>query len=188
MSIYNFDDVAFRKEADRIYKIRALKARPLTDEEADIATAYSSWKYQKNKKSLTPQKAAKIRKKLREWHKAKKADPSKFGDLEFKSLKARVVAFEKKGKILKFNLTPEYIQKIFNSCDGKCQLTGLAFNMEIGTKAKRNPYRPSVDRINSNAGYVKGNIQIVLAIVNTMKMDYTDDVIHPVVQAWASII
>jgi hypothetical protein len=60
--------------------------------------------------------------------------------------------------------------------------------MEIGTKAKRNPYRPSVDRINSNAGYVKGNIQIVLAIVNTMKMDYTDDVIHPVVQAWASRI
>ena len=60
--------------------------------------------------------------------------------------------------------------------------------MEIGNKGKRNPFRPSVDRINSKRGYTKSNIQVVLAIVNTMKMDYTDDILHPVVKAWSENI
>jgi hypothetical protein len=187
-SKYDFDDPNFRKEAIRIYKIRQLKAFDLTDEQKEIAAAYASWQYLKNKEKLTPHKKEKIRKKLRENHKAKKADPNKFGELEYKALKSRVAAYEKKGKKLGFNLTPEYIQKLFDSCQGKCQTTGLPFDMKVGTKEKRNPYRPSIDRINSNKGYVKGNIQIVLAIVNTMKMDYTDDIVNPVVKAWASRI
>jgi len=185
---YNFDDPIFRKEASRIYKIRQLKAFDLTDEQKEIAAAYASWQYLKNKEKLTPHKKEKIRKQLREKHKAKKADPSKFGELEYKALKSRVAISDKRGRKLGFNITPEYIQKLFDSCDGKCQRTGLVFDMEIGTKNKRNPYRPSIDRINSKKGYIKGNIQIVLAIVNTMKMDYTDDVIHPVIKAWASRI
>lgn len=186
MTQHNFDDKTVRKEADRLHKIRGLNARPMTEEELEIVAAYASWKYKKQKEKITPQKAARIRKQMREYHKAKKADPNLFGEMEYKALKARVAAYEKKGKLLKFNLTADYIQKLFDSCEGKCQVTGLSFSMEIGTKAKRNPYRPSVDRIDSNKGYVKGNIQIVLAIVNTMKMDYTNEIIHPVVQAWAS--
>ena len=129
-----------------------------------------------------------IVKKQRENHRNKKADPSNFGKLEYTALKARVNAKKKQGRILGFDLTPEYIQKVFDDCDGKCEITGLPFSMELGSKNKRNPYRPSVDRINSKKGYVKGNIQIVLAIVNTMKMDYTDDVIHPVIKAWSNNI
>ena len=110
------------------------------------------------------------------------------GKLEYTALKNRVKAKAKDGRVLGFNLTPEYIQKVFDEYKGKCTLTGLEFSMELGTKKKRNPYRPSVDRISSNKGYVKGNIQIVLAIVNTMKMDYTDDILHPVIKAWASKI
>jgi hypothetical protein len=183
---HNFDDKTVRKEADRLHKIRGLNARPMTDEEIEIVTAYASWKYKIKKEKITPQKAAKLRKQVRENRKAKKADPKLYGQMEYTALKARVAAYEKKGKILRFNLTADYIQNLFDSCEGKCQVTGLPFSMEIGTKTKRNPYRPSVDRIDSNKGYVKGNIQIVLAIVNTMKMDYTNEIIHPVVQAWAS--
>ena len=188
VSQYDFTDTSLKKEAHRLYKIRQLKARPLSEDEEKLVSAFASWSYRTKKEKLTPQKKERLRKKQREKHKAKKADPSKFGELEFKALKSRVALYEKRGKKLGFNLTPEYIQKIFDACNGKCQRTGLDFDMEIGTKEKRNPFRPSIDRINSNKGYVKGNIQIVLAIVNTMKMDYTDEVIHPVIKAWAARI
>lgn len=185
---YNFEDPAVRKEAKRLHLIRRIDARPLTAGEEAMANAFGKWDYQKKKERLTPAQKEAIRKKVRETARAKKALPENFGKLEYNALKNRVKAKAKDGRVLGFNLTPEYIQKVFDDCKGKCTLTGLEFSMELGTKKKRNPYRPSVDRISSNKGYVKGNIQIVLAIVNTMKMDYTDDILHPVIKAWASKI
>jgi len=185
---YNFEDPTVRKEAKRLHLIRRIDARPLTTEEDALATAFGKWDYQKKKESQTPAQKEAIRKKVREIARAKKAEPENFGKLEFNALKNRVKAKAKDGRVMGFNLTPEYIQKVFNECNGKCVLTGLDFSMELGTKKKRNPSRPSVDRISSSKGYVKGNIQIVLAIVNTMKMDYTDDILHPVIKAWASKI
>jgi hypothetical protein len=186
--MYNFEDLKVRKEAKRLHQIRRLDARPLTEEEANMATAFGKWDYQQKKKDLTPAQKEVIRKKSREVARAKKAEPGNFGKLEFAALKHRVRAKAKDGRVMGFNLTPEYIQKVFDDCKGKCVLTGLDFSMELGTKKKRNPFRPSVDRISSSKGYVKNNIQIVLAIVNTMKMDYTDDILHPVIRAWAQKI
>jgi hypothetical protein len=204
---HNFDSPAVRKEAKRLHQIRRLDARPLTPEEDEMATAFGKWDYAQKKAKMTPEEKEKAkayalfrkesltpaqkearRKKVRDAARAKKAEPENFGKLEFNALKNRVKAKAKDGRVLGFNLTPDYIQKVFDVCEGKCTLTGLPFGMELGTKKKRNPYRPSVDRISSSKGYVKGNIQIVLAIVNTMKMDYTDDILHPVVKAWASKI
>lgn len=204
---YNFESATVRKEAKRLHQIRRLDARPLTPEEDAMASAFGKWDYQQKKKAMTPEKIAAVkakakakaesltpaqklalRKKAREAARVKKASPENFGKLECTALKHRVKGKAKDGRIMGFNLTPEYIQKVFDACEGKCTLTGIPFNMEIGTKKKRNPFRPSVDRISSSKGYVKGNIQIVLAIVNTMKMDYTDDILHPVIKAWASKI
>ncbi len=185
---YNFEDSAVRKEAKRLHLIRRIDARPLTEDEEAMATAFGKWDYQQKKESLTPAQKEAMRKKVRDIARAKKALPENFGKLECTALKNRVKAKAKDGRVMGFNLTPEYIQKVFDECKGKCTLTGLDFNMELGTKKKRNPYRPSVDRISSSKGYVKGNIQIVLAIVNTMKMDYTDDILHPVIKAWSAKI
>jgi hypothetical protein len=184
MDMYNFEDPKVRKEAKRLHQIRRLDARPLTADEDAIATAFGKWDYQKKKESLTPEQKAAIRVKTRIANRAKKASPEKFGITEYVALKNRVAAHEKKGRKMSFNLTPQYIQSKFDACEGKCAITKLPFSMELGTKGNRNPFRPSVDRINSKKGYVKGNIQIILAIVNTMKMDYTDDILHPVIKAW----
>lgn len=184
---YDLENKEVRKEAKRIYQIRRLKARDLTDEENDMATQYASWDYQQKKAKLEadPKKSEAVKKKRNQTHKTRKADPTRFGKLECNPLKDRA-----KRKGLDFDLTPEYIQRIFDRCEGKCSITKLPFDMEIGTKGrgKRNPHRPSVDRVNSNRGYVKGNIQIVLTLVNTMKLDYTDKILHPVVKAWAENI
>jgi hypothetical protein len=75
--MYNFEDLKVRKEAKRLHQIRALDARPLTDEEAEMATAFGKWNYQKNKEKITPAQKEAIRKKVREVARAKKALPKK---------------------------------------------------------------------------------------------------------------
>lgn len=135
------------------------------------------------RKNKSPEQKAKAYLKTKERHRAKKEDPKFFGVKEYQALKDRA-----RGRGLDFNLTPQYLQKLFNECKGTCSVTGLPFDMKMGKGKKRNPYRPSVDRIDSNKGYVKRNIQIVLAIVNTMKMDYTDSIINPVITAWCEKI
>ncbi len=147
---YNFEDSAVRKEAKRLHLIRRIDARPLTEDEEAMATAFGKWDYQQKKESLTPAQKEAMRKKVRDIARAKKALPENFGKLECTALKNRVKAKAKDGRVMGFNLTPEYIQKVFDECKGKCTLTGLDFNMELGTKKKRNPYRPSVDRISSS--------------------------------------
>lgn len=58
---------------------------------------------------------------------------------------------------------------------GKCEATGLPFDYTIGTFVKdsktTNPFTPSIDRIDSNEGYMKDNCWIVLWAVNRGKGD-----------------
>jgi hypothetical protein len=185
---YDFSDPEFKKKAHKLHLAEQSQLVKLTEEQKEIVKAYKRFKYELKLLNLTPAKKEAIRKKSYEKRRAEKSDPSNIGKTEYKALKARVAAHAKKGRIMGFNLTPEYIQGIYDEQGGVCALSGLKFEMELGKPRKRNPYRPSVDRINSNKGYVKGNIQFVLTIVNTMKMDYTDDVLRPVIKAWAKRI
>ena len=185
---YDFSNPEVKKNARKLYLAEQSQLVKLTEAQKEIVKAYKRFNYEAHLSKLTPAKREAIRKKSYEKRRADKADPDKIGKMEYKALKARVAAHAKKGRIMGFNITPEYIQSIYDSQNGVCALSGLKFEMELGKPRKRNPYRPSVDRINSNKGYVKGNIQFVLAIVNTMKMDYTDDILKPVIKAWAKKI
>lgn len=184
----DFSNSEVKKNAHRLFLAEQSQLVKLTEAQKEIVKAYKRFRYEQHKLKLTPAKKEAIRKRNYEKRRAEKADPSNIGKTEHKALKARVAAHAKKGRIMGFNLTPEYIQGIYDEQNGVCALSGLKFQMELGKPRKRNPYRPSVDRINSNKGYVKGNIQFVLAIVNTMKMDYTDEVLRPVIKAWAKRI
>lgn len=59
---------------------------------------------------------------------------------------------------------------------GQCALTGVVFDND-------NP--PSLDRIDSNLGYILGNIQLILIQVNRMKSNFTQkefiDMCHKIV-------
>lgn len=72
-----------------------------------------------------------------------------------------------------FDIDYNYLLKLAKKQDWKCALTGLGLVFERG-KGRIN-YGCSIDRIDNDDGYVKGNIQLVINCVNkgkgTLKQD-----------------
>lgn len=97
----------------------------------------------------------------------------KFGDIHksyLYCLKTRA-----KNKNLDFNIDGDYLWSLFLKQNKKCALSGLeiCFPQAWGAKSKTK-ITASLDRIDSNKGYIKGNIQWVHKTINSMKMDMTD--------------
>ena len=67
-----------------------------------------------------------------------------------------------------FDIDLEYVNLLWSRQKGICKLSGLPMSMGVGTKNK-----VSIDRINSNKGYVKGNCQLVTWEVNQAKASLT---------------
>lgn len=78
----------------------------------------------------------------------------------------RFLLKDAKGRKLGCNLDEAYIEKILVEQQNRCALSGVEF-----TKSAK----PSLDRINSKYGYLKGNVQLLLGDVNKMKMDLDQD-------------
>ena len=49
---------------------------------------------------------------------------------------------------------------------GKCQLTGISFDLNTARSRVANPFAPSLDRIKPELGYVKNNVRIILWALN----------------------
>jgi len=81
--------------------------------------------------------------------------------------------FRAKNKNLKFEISYGFIrQKLEN---GKCEKTGIEFTFENNEKSFRNPYSPSIDKIDPFGDYIEDNIQVVCNFYNTSKGQMTDD-------------
>jgi len=57
---------------------------------------------------------------------------------------------------------------------GICPRTGFKFDLSPHTEHHRNPFSPSIDRVDGAKGYIKGNIQIVCSWYNIAKNEYSD--------------
>jgi len=66
------------------------------------------------------------------------------------------------------NIDTEYLDKIFKEQDGKCALTKLNLSFKISTLET-----VSVDRIDNDYGYIKGNIQLVCVGANYLRNRYS---------------
>jgi len=73
---------------------------------------------------------------------------------------------QKRGRV--FELDLQWIED--QLLDGVCQRSGIPIVYE-----RNNPWAPSIDRIDSSGGYTKTNSQIVCAIYNFAKNEFTDD-------------
>lgn len=77
-------------------------------------------------------------------------------------------------------------QKLDN---GVCELTGLAFDMESQNNFSKNPYAPSIDRINSKIReYTPENTRIVLHFVNQALNEYDQETALPILKAMVKSI
>lgn len=73
---------------------------------------------------------------------------------------------------IEFSINIEYMWNLFLQQNKKCALTGmdLLLNKERqGSKPNRVNITASLDRINTNLGYIEGNVQWVHKLVNIMK-------------------
>lgn len=75
---------------------------------------------------------------------------------------------------LDIDITLDYIWELFEQQNRKCAISGveLIFN-KVGEN--KNVRTASLDRIDSEQGYVEGNVQWVHKTVNRMKSDLSDD-------------
>ena len=70
-----------------------------------------------------------------------------------------------------FNLEIEYAWKLFCEQDGKCSISGLPIVLNKGYASRKNNQTASLDRVDSDKGYVTGNVTWVYKTINFMKLD-----------------
>lgn len=71
-------------------------------------------------------------------------------------------------KKIDFNLTQEYLYQLWAEQNGLCAISGIKMETETGIVIS-NPYKASLDRIDSSKGYTMGNVQLVCGKINLMK-------------------
>jgi len=81
-----------------------------------------------------------------------------------------------KGKrvAIDFSITKEYVWDLFLKQNRKCALSGIDLIMNYGSKWGE-IHTASLDRIDSNQGYIEGNIQWVHKDINMMKRVYDEN-------------
>ena len=85
--------------------------------------------------------------------------------------KLSIVKSRSKKKNLEFNLTIEYLKSIYPK-NNMCPLLNIPLDWKSSHK---HPNTPSLDRIDSSKGYIKGNVQWVSWRANQLMSDATPD-------------
>jgi len=79
-----------------------------------------------------------------------------------------------KNRRLEFNLSIEYLAKVFEEQKGLCPLTGLSLKFSTAPK-KVEDTTASPDRIDNTKGYIEGNVRFVHKVINIMRKSMSDE-------------
>jgi len=77
-----------------------------------------------------------------------------------------------------FELTLKFIEELFKKQGGKCALTNVPLKVNSKGDCTKLYETASLDRIDSNIGYTKDNVQWVLLGINYMKKNYLEEDLH----------
>jgi hypothetical protein len=75
------------------------------------------------------------------------------------------------GRGYQWDLTPEYVISMYEEQEGLCALTGWP----IGWADRGLTATVSIDRIDSQEGYIQGNVQLLHKDVNRAKQQYSQE-------------
>jgi len=90
----------------------------------------------------------------------------------------------KKTKFQSFNITLEYLKDLWESQGGKCAISGVEMELPATLAENRDsPFCASLDRINSEVGYIQGNVQFVTQFCNLGKRDFKTEKVLKFIQA-----
>ena len=74
-----------------------------------------------------------------------------------------------------WKITADFLISLYHEQNGLCALTGMTMTNQRNRLAKRSLTNISIDRKDSNKGYVPSNIQLVCSAVNLMKGTMSDE-------------
>ena len=66
---------------------------------------------------------------------------------------------------------------------GKCEISGILFDLKMSETSRSNPFGPSPDRINVLQGYTPENTRLVLNLINAAMGDWGEAPFFKVVNA-----
>ena len=97
--------------------------------------------------------------------------------------RARYLLYQAKGRSKKlgidFSLDEQWLVSKFKEQENRCSLTGLEFDFNHGKGLYRtkNPYAPSLDRIDCLKGYTEDNVRLICSCVNIALNDWGKEIL-----------
>lgn len=76
-----------------------------------------------------------------------------------------------------FNLIPADMATLAMRANGRCELSGIAWDFRSKSLRGKRPWAPSLDRINSAEGYSLGNCRLVAVAVNIALSDFGEEIL-----------
>ena len=76
-----------------------------------------------------------------------------------------------------FELTPEDLINLWHEQRGRCAVSGVILTHHADGTGKKE-FNASIDRIDSNRGYLRGNVQLVAYRVNILKHTLSMDMLY----------
>jgi hypothetical protein len=83
-----------------------------------------------------------------------------------------------KKKKREFILTFDELKELAINTRGRCTLTNIQFSEVNPNNSRVRPFVPSLDRIDSSAGYSKDNCRLICAALNLALMDFGESVFN----------